>query len=969
MDSRVKSGTTWTGDDASLVFEKAQASHCEGPVREEGAREPQKGAGDGITDGGSRGDGGSVTWTTKLVESAETEAGPSLRLADLYAENGPIRLSAATAQLLSADPLARRYAMQTLLANALPPGMPADEVKHLKEQLDELLAQAGSAKPMRLEGGRIVSPEEGLRSLADLLAHAATAYRLAGDRHVDAPVGQWSESKRSEAGWQPAPVHPSEANRTSPSQPSRSESTAPKSGDTGKSHELDTKKASESYGPPAAEKEAIRKRIDAAMKANSDDQFKALAQDKDALALMTPSEKAGMIRRLMKGWTTDSEDRAMLNVLESCKTREEFDQVMRESGGGKVLGEMDDSTTKHKTAMLFQMWGRTDLIPANLKKYAAQAEEGCLMRADTGLDGIGSNPAEVDADDNTNQGGAEGTEKRSFYKHLYNEMPPGTRAELMMENSLRKSSGKPPLDYAKLQADLRAIMSDDSLDKKAKDAKVEELRKSYGLSGDTMRELGSGRQAEVTSRVQKDVQSMYVAELQSLAAKRDALVEQEGEDGPDVVALDRKMKEISAEAEKRLGRLQAQHDELGELYKIPPSFWEKAAAIVEKIAKAALPLVLSLLPGGAILMAGYAAVQGIAAAARGDIAGFLTGLAGAFGPFGEAIGGVASMVKTGVDLVKDGISVYKGVKAAAEGHWAEAVGDIAGGIGGAAKTFGVDAGALDTFNQGAKAAHAVTATVEGIAKGDWEEALGGLTEGYDQLPGGVKQRVGSFINDNPITRGVLEHTQQGVQFFHELRTGDYGAALGTLGNEASRLAEGTAAQAVVERLKKLPEEARARVNEFVDAHPEVQMVLAHGKRGLDIVEQLKRGDYAGALAAADAELGGAGRRTVERVLGDAAEKLNGPALKQLWETAAHSAPFVQSVLSGQYGRALELLYNGDEAKELRDKVGVARDAVKVFEPAFQAFAQGLTGLEGQVQQVTKVARPRLPGEGLVFIPG
>jgi hypothetical protein len=75
------------------------------------------------------------------------------------------------------------------------------------------------------------------------------------------------------------------------------------------------------------------------------------------------------------------------------------------------------------------------------------------------------------------------------------------------------------------------------------------------------------------------------------------------------------------------------------------------------------------------------------------------------------------------------------------------------------------------------------------------------------------------------------------------------------------------------------------------------------------------------------------------------------------------------VLSGQYGRALELLYNGDEAKELRDKVGVARDAVKVFEPAFQAFAQGLTGLEGQVQQVTKVARPRLPGEGLVFIPG
>ncbi len=103
----------------------------------------------------------------------------------------------------------------------------------------------------------------------------------------------------------------------------------------------------------AAEKTAIDKRI---AKAN-DDAAVRLSKDPKAMAAASPSQKARLLKKLIGGYTSDAEDRAMVRILGSAKSKKEFDAIVAKAGGWKkVFGELDDKGAKRKLSALANKW-------------------------------------------------------------------------------------------------------------------------------------------------------------------------------------------------------------------------------------------------------------------------------------------------------------------------------------------------------------------------------------------------------------------------------------------------------------------------------------------------------------------------------------------------------------------------------------------------------------------------------------
>jgi hypothetical protein len=825
------------------------------------------------------------------------------------------------------DPLLQPAAARAVFEALLPPGTPRTEVDRLLSALNELREQAAGAKPLVVDG-HMISAAEALRSLMAGLASAAK---------IKDSSPQTAAPPTAAPPPPPAPPKPSPApSGAAPKVPANEMPAAP------------------ALQRTPAEQANLRKTIDMAMKLGNDSAFEKLSHDKAAMALMSPAEKARAINVMIKGHTTDREDRAIVDILQSCKTREEFDEVVRLSGGGKkILEELDLGEAKQKGAMLFQMWGRDDCIPSKLKALAAKAPLGALLDPEgSGLLARGSDPASVDSRYGRGGNDMDGVESNSYDRQLYGELDPGTRAELMSENALRRSAGKPLLDHNKLQADLRAITDNSALDPKTRGQKVEELRKSYGLSPEAMRELGTRRMADATAGAERDLTAVYQNRLGALEAQLQSVVASKGEGSAEAEELRREIKKVSADAEQRLGRLSKLEGDLKKMFEIPPSFWQKLGKFVSdavKVLGKVLDVVVSvvrLIPGvGTLVGAAYSGAKALISLCQGDWKNALLNLAGAAGPIGSAIGGaVGSAIQTGATLVKSAVAVGDAASKIAKGDVAGGLLGMAGGLASAGKTLGISLPGSDMLDRGAKLAKDALTTVDNITNGRWGSVLSDLKNAADVIPGAsdAAQRV----LDQPIVKEVIDHTRRGVQMFESLREGNLGRGAALLDQEVTTLTRGTALGRYYESAKQLPDEIGARVLEQAGALAQpilgpMRDAYALGEAGRDVYNHLRSGDLPGVLRAVgieppepDFDVQGL-YRSAEQMLGK-------PAIQDLVRSYEDAAPFVHAVQSGQYLAGLEHMLTLEPLAGLRGELEAARDAAVAFTPTFRAVADEVT---------------------------
>jgi hypothetical protein len=732
------------------------------------------------------------------------------------------------------DPEAMRAPMLAALEKSLPPGTPPAVAAELKAQLNALIDAAKTAKPLTLPNGVTITPADALRGLQ-------RAFALVAQTQAHAPAGTVVP---------PPPAPPAEAPKPAPP-PVKTNPPAP--APPPPPPQPTSEKQAESYKgkrTPAQEAE-----LQAAMNGD-DDAADRLSNDKRLLASLTPSEKARLLRTLHDGHQSDDEDRAAIRIMLSCNSHDEFLQMMGEAGGGAIWGNLDDDWCQQVGAELCVMWGEPQLVTDGNWRRSAQSRviEGCLLNPD-GLDSLGSDPASVDPAYGRHSADMDGQQGASEDRRLYRDMDPSTRNRLIMENAHRRVQGKEPLDFNKMTADMRAIQSDPNLTQDQKNAKFEQLRQELGLDEPLFRELATGFLSTALGEVQADLTVVYQNSLQPLQLE---LMKLEGKDdgddsndSPQVKKLKSRIKEIKDDASARLGALASAQEELAKLYPPPKEFWSQVGDFVEKYGKIALKVLdvcaplLNFIPGvGNALYLAYVAVKTLKAAMDGDLLGVVAGVASLAGPLGGAIGGsVGQLVIKGGELAKSGLAIYKGADALSKGDYVGAIAGFGSAASGAAGAFGASAKTLDTINETVKLGTGVATTIEGIASGDYEKALGGfLTAVEGRMPPG---RLTKVMNENPWIKSTLEHTEEGMKFFKQVREGDYSAALGTLDHELTSWAAGTSAEAWLKNAKALPEEM---FNKLVGEHPEVADLFKAGEKGLKAVNQIRSGDYTGALA-------------------------------------------------------------------------------------------------------------------------
>jgi hypothetical protein len=853
--------------------------------------------------------GGALDWEATRILQSTVAAGGTVTIAELTLFGASLKGPGGPSGPF--DPQALRPQLQAALAKVLPPGTPPEVAAKLKAQLDALINAAASAKPIRLPSGVTLTPAEALRGLQRALV-------LVGETQAHAPAGPSPAPASAPSAPAPAPAAktnpPAPRPAAAPSQqPSAAEQTA-------------------AYSPPGTRR-TPKQESDIRAATGDDGAAERISHDKAALALMTPEEKAAAIRELKSGYTNDREDRAILDIALSCKTREEFDKVMAQAGGRDVWDELQHDDSQGKLAQLCVMWGRPDLVCDGgwLASAKKAVPEGILLRPDAeGLDDLGSDPSDVDPAYGNTSGDMDGQQSAIEDKHLYRTMDPGTRALLIMENGRRRGEGKPPLDLNKLTADIRGIMNDASLSQAQKNAKIEQLRKDNGLSGDTMRDLGTGHFAQALGQAKDDLVAVYqtmltplTQELHALEGKDDG---DDSNDSPRVRSLKAKIKSISADAEARIGALSAQQGELNKLYEIPAGFWSDLGDFLADVGKIALKVLdvcaplLNFIPGvGNALYLTYVGIKTLRAALDGDLLGALAGVASLAGPLGGAIGGtVGTLVIKGGELAKSGLAVYKGAESLSRGDFVGAIAGFGSGASGAAGALGASARTLDTINETVKIGQGLAVTAQGIASGDFEMALGGLlsaTEG--RIP---SQKFNKLLEKNPWIKSTFEHTKQGVEFIKDVREGNYAAALAVVDKELTTWAAGTSAEAWLKNAKALPGATfdkllaeSPRLKELVAEYPELLDLGKQGKNAVQLFDQLRAGDFAAALATAEGMPGG------DKIKGfvDDVKKLAGKRLQQLLdenaklkELLSHSEEGIQifhQLRAGDYDSAIATL--------------------------------------------------------------
>jgi hypothetical protein len=595
------------------------------------------------------------------------------------------------------------------------------------------------------------------------------------------------------------------------------------------------------YGlPPEVvlqKREAIRK----AVVDEDSDLATALAEDRDAMKVASPSEKSGLIRELQDGWTKDRQDVAVYKILSSSTSKAEFDEVMQSAGGREVLGDMDDDETRAKMNELFGSWGRVDLaddkvraekfrdVMADPQKQAALAATRPPTASEISQVGGNFKVDPADAADPLMQhaGQAMGAVRQNVQKKAFDvDWDPQAKTELVLEQRRREIDGKPRLDFTKLTVEADKITSDPDFNKKVEEfrkefnknglvkldekearekyvtSQMDNLRKQYGLSEQTMKALVTQRMGQINTEGGVEMNAHRSAVLGPLMTQLSEIEKSKGPNSAEAVEL----RERIAKFDRVTGEYANHLSSVGEIQKkmfpVPASFMEgfvKAFSFIADIAAA----VVSCIPGvGQALGAVYFGVKAIVAAAKGDVLGVFSSIASAIPGVGGAIGGAAgSALKTAGRMAQTAIGVASGI----------AEGNVLGALGSAAGLGSGVAPLLDFAQKGLKLA-------DGISRGDISAiagAAGGILGPLSNNPA-----VQGIVN-NPVVKGIAEQTQNALPFIEGLASGDVGRALGGLASGLGPLASGS---------------------------PEARQALDFVNDGARFAEALRSGDYGRAIA-------------------------------------------------------------------------------------------------------------------------
>ncbi|MCI0447925.1 hypothetical protein L0152_32500, partial [bacterium] len=370
------------------------------------------------------------------------------------------------------------------------------------------------------------------------------------------------------------------------------------------------------YGLPPEKVKEKRDLINKAAVEENSDLAVQLSEDKDAMKVATPDEKAKLIKELQRGWTKDSQDAAIKRILLSCKTKEEFDELVNLVGGKSILEDIDDDESKTKINQLMGGWGRTDLAddPALAKQYEnvladskRRGELTSTRKPSQGeLNAVGPEvPSGTDSDPLMEAGNqAKRKVKSDMGDQMYDvNSDPQASNELALIQRGREIDGKPKLDFTELTAEANRIASAPDFESKVQEyakandisdpkearekymtQQMDHLRLKYGLSEQEMSGLVTKRMAHIYGKGAEQMDGYSQAIVAPLKQKLAEVERTYGPNSPQATPLRAQI----AKFENSTGAFTQQLANVSEaaksMYPVPTSFWEDVVSALGPIA-------------------------------------------------------------------------------------------------------------------------------------------------------------------------------------------------------------------------------------------------------------------------------------------------------------------------------------------------------------------------------------------------
>lgn len=550
-----------------------------------------------------------------------------------------------------------------------------------------------------------------------------------------------------------------------------------------------------------------------------------LSEDKDAMKVATPNEKAKLIKELQRGWTKDHQDAAIKRILLSCKDKAEFDELVNLVGGKSILNDMDDDESKEKINKLMGGWGRTELaddpalakqhenILADPKKRAEYTATRKPTQEESAAVGGEFKMDPNDANDPLMQTGnqAAGKVKKDMARDMYAlDEDPQAENELAIVQRDREVKGQPKLDFTELTAEANRIASAPDFDQKVQEyaqrndldlkearekymtEKMDTLRVKYGLTEQEMSGLVTKRMAHIYGKGAEQMNGYSQAIVGPLKQQLAVVERTLGPNSPEATALRAQI----AKFEKSTGAFTQHLSNVSEsarsMYPVPTSFAEDFVAALGPIADIAMAVVTCVPGVGQVIGGIYFGVKAVVSAAKGDVLGMFSSMASALPGVGAAIGGATgAALNTAGRLGQAGIGFGKGV---ADGNVLGAFGSMAG------------------FGSGPAIEYAkkTLALADGISRGDFTGILNGAS--------GV---LGPAIGNNPVVQQVTQYSQKAAPLIDAIASGDASKAFGIINNELGPL---------------------------VANNPDAARVLGLVNDGVGFVNALNNGDYGRAVS-------------------------------------------------------------------------------------------------------------------------
>lgn len=625
----------------------------------------------------------------------------------------------------------------------------------------------------------------------------------------------------------------------------------------------------------------------------SDGEIKDFAEDPICMAVSTPQEKSGMIKQLMDGYTTGSEDRAMVSILESAGSKEEYDQIVDGAGGRKIVEEMDNDEAKKKFDLLAGAYDRNDVAMDQATASKAQGALTDPARTQYLMNGADENvvqPQTVDPASAVSPQSAGDPVMAKTDQFIANQnakisaqvntIDRRAAVETVLENSERVADGKPMINPRDIRNEVNEIMQDTSLTKEQREEKIEEVRKREGLSEYTMRNIATQPISHIYNEATLEAANFMQDNGAGLEENVKRAEARYGKESPEANQARARLQKFQQKIGSHTANLQRIGSELGDMYPPPKDFLEILGDILVGALKAFGPLLLNLIPGvGTTLFAAYQGVKTVISAVQGDILGVIGGVTGFLPGAGELLGGtVGQAIQSGTKSLETGLNVAKGIASGNPLEILNAAGGIAGDLSqvtGQLGQFG------EVIKEGVDFVRKGVDLGKGIAGGD----IGAITEGVgmaaDQLEkiGGP----GSAFSD------IAKYAHEGIDFAKTVNNGDYAGALKKVGVDVSSITN----------------------------NPVARELAGYAEKGISFTNNLSNGNYAGAF-------------------GDLAGGLQGidnPLAREVAARAQQGSEFLTDLSNGDYARTL----NG-------------------FDGALGSFvgADAVQGVTGRIQQITQI---------------